>query len=123
MNTMNINDAKQKLESELSSIEAELRSVGRLDPDNKIDWVPRADKMSTDSADRSEVADTFESLEENTAILADLELRYNSIKAALERIDAGRYGTCEVCKKEIETDRLRANPAATTCKEHMDGKK
>jgi RNA polymerase-binding transcription factor DksA len=36
-------------------------------------------------------------------------------------MDSGSYGKCEVCGKAIEADRLEANPAAPTCKEHMNG--
>ena len=57
--------------------------------------------------------------EENAAILAELEARYDQVLDALKRIDAGTYGTCRICGKEIEEARLAADPAATTCKEHV----
>ena len=37
------------------------------------------------------------------------------IDAALKRIDAGTYGTCEVCGKPIGDERLEARPWATLC--------
>jgi len=37
------------------------------------------------------------------------------IDGALERIDDGTYGTCEICGKPIAPDRLRAIPWATRC--------
>jgi RNA polymerase-binding transcription factor DksA len=37
------------------------------------------------------------------------------IDAALECIEAGTYGTCEICGKPIATERLRAIPWATRC--------
>ena len=39
---------------------------------------------------------------------------------ALERIEKGTYGICEVGNEEIEEDRLNANPAARTCKAHLN---
>jgi RNA polymerase-binding protein DksA len=39
----------------------------------------------------------------------------DEIDAALERVDAGTYGTCERCGQPIGEDRLDARPAATTC--------
>jgi DnaK suppressor protein len=33
----------------------------------------------------------------------------------LTRLDAGTYGTCEVCGEPIGTARLEARPAARTC--------
>jgi RNA polymerase-binding protein DksA len=38
-----------------------------------------------------------------------------AIDAALERIEAGTYGTCQTCGKPIGDDRLEAIPYATQC--------
>jgi DnaK suppressor protein len=65
------------------------------------------------------VADAIEGLEINTAITEQLEMRLREVTLALEKIDAGTYGTCTVCGLAIEEDRLGANPAAPTCKLHM----
>jgi DnaK suppressor protein len=37
------------------------------------------------------------------------------IKEALERIDNGTFGICEVCGKNIGEKRLKARPVATFC--------
>jgi len=37
------------------------------------------------------------------------------IKEALERIDNGSFGICEVCGQEIGEERLRARPVTTLC--------
>ncbi len=39
----------------------------------------------------------------------------NKIKDALERIDDGSFGTCEVCGEEISEARLKARPVTTLC--------
>ena len=44
--------------------------------------------------------------------------RLEKINAALQSIDEGAYGKCSVCGKEIESQRLDAEPTATTCIEH-----
>ena len=49
-----------------------------------------------------------------------LESRLNNVLFALEEIDKDSFGLCEVCKKEIEMTRLEANPAAKTCKKHLN---
>lgn len=41
--------------------------------------------------------------------------RINRLTRALERIDDGTYGKCDVCGGEIEPERLRALPEAVTC--------
>ncbi|MFA6536398.1 MAG: TraR/DksA C4-type zinc finger protein [Candidatus Paceibacterota bacterium] len=109
---------KTKLEAELATLETELNGIGQKNPNNPADWQATPGNIDADSADRNEVADTIEEFEDNTAILKDLEIRYNNVKDALARITAGTYGTCEVCKKAIDPKRLEANPSATTCIEH-----
>jgi DnaK suppressor protein len=37
------------------------------------------------------------------------------IKEALERIDNGTFGVCEVCGREIGAERLKARPVTTRC--------
>ena len=39
----------------------------------------------------------------------------DAIDAALARIEAGTYGTCEICGGPIGADRLRAIPWASRC--------
>ena len=43
------------------------------------------------------------------------DARILQLKEALERMDAGTYGTCESCHGSIEFERLAAYPEATVC--------
>jgi RNA polymerase-binding transcription factor DksA len=117
---MNTDTYKQQLEKELGLVENELKTVGRINPVNPKDWEPTPPPQDTDLAENEEVAERIEAYEGNTAILKELEIRFNEIKTALKKIEEGKYGNCEVCGKPIEEDRLQANPAARTCKEHMN---
>jgi DnaK suppressor protein len=119
-NDIDISYFKKKLEEELASVEIELNDVGRKNPDNKLDWEAEPGDMNIDSADSNEVADNIEEFEGNTAVLKELEVRYNDIKDALKKIEEGKYGVCEISGEPIEKDRLEANPAARTCKTHME---
>jgi RNA polymerase-binding transcription factor DksA len=65
--------------------------------------------------------ETFER-EKDFSILEQLEAEIGDLDAALRKIDEGTYGTCEVCNKEIEADRLEAIPGARTCIEHADAR-
>jgi RNA polymerase-binding transcription factor DksA len=111
---------RQKLEAEKANLEAELEKVGRRNPDNPSDWEAVPSNSEADSADENIAADNIEDFEDNNAIVNTLEARYNDVKSGLDKIKHGTFGLCQVCGKEIETDRLEANPAARTCKEHMD---
>ncbi len=44
------------------------------------------------------------------------------VDLALERMDNGTYGICEICKDPIETERLLADPLITVCLDHLDNK-
>ena len=71
---------------------------------------------------KNEAADAIEGYEENTAILRELEIRYNNILAALKKIEDGTYGTCAVGGDALPIERLNVNPAATTCTNHSEKK-
>lgn len=120
--TIDTKHFKEKLEEELSLVTEELESVGKINPDNPNDWIPKPTEMDTRSADSNDVADGYEAYEENEGILNELEKRWNLIKNALKRIENDSYGFCKVCNEPIETDRLEANPAAETCKKHLEEK-
>ena len=111
---------KSLLESELKLLEKELNTVGRRNPNNPSDREAVQGETNIDTADRNEVADGIEQYEENSGILKELETRYNNVKLALEKIEGGKYGICEISGEEIELDRLEANPAARTSKAHMN---
>lgn len=116
---MKTNILKEKLEKELATLEGELKTIGRKNPDNKADWEPVPEKMDILPADSNEVADSLEAFEENTAIVKQLEIRYNEVRGALAKIKNGNYGICEKCGEPIEIARLEANPAAPTCIKHI----
>lgn len=113
---------KQKLEEELTQLEAELKTVGRKNPDNNNDWEATPAEIEPDMAEETEVADAIEEFGNNTAILKQLEIRYNEVKDALAKIANGTYGICEISGEKIEEERLEANPAARTCIEHKEEK-
>lgn len=65
-----------------------------------------------DPADRA----TLESDRNFTLRIRDRERKLiGKIKDALERIENGTYGICEICDEEISEKRLRARPVTTLC--------
>jgi RNA polymerase-binding transcription factor DksA len=50
-----------------------------------------------------------------TALLAAARDRITEVDAALHRLDAATYGTCERCGRPIAPDRLAARPFARYC--------
>lgn len=111
---------KARLEEEKTRLEAELATVGRRSPSNPADWEAVQSEVGQE-ADANDTAEQIDGYEANTAILKELEARYNDVLAALERIGKGTYGACEVAGEQIEKERLDADPAAKTCKAHLNG--
>lgn len=118
-NDINIEEYKNRLLEEKGRVEAELKTVGRINPDNPNDWEPIPGEKDDGTSDLNDFADSYEEYEENTAILKELEIEFNDIKDALAKIESGNYGICEVGGEPIEKERLDANPAARTCIKHI----
>jgi DnaK suppressor protein len=55
--------------------------------------------------------------EQQLGVLASIRERLTQVQRALERLDAGGYGTCETCHEPITVERLAAFPSATACVE------
>lgn len=114
---MNINDLAAKLRAEQETLLTELRAIGRQRADTG-EWeaIPEDAPIET----REDVAEKFEELEERRAAEHTLEVRLKEVEAALAKIATNQYGRCEICGQAIEPDRLEANPAARTCKTHLE---
>ncbi len=112
---------KDLLEAEKTKLENELKTVGQKSDTHPSEWnATEPDAGTVDTAEDGEVADGLEQLDDNTAIVQQLEKQLLDVTDALAKIESGTYGTCEVSGEPIETDRLEANPAARTCKMHMN---
>ncbi|MFA6416223.1 MAG: TraR/DksA C4-type zinc finger protein [Candidatus Paceibacterota bacterium] len=116
---IDINKYQKKLAEDKTRVELALDEIGKRDPKNKENWDVKPVDVS-EVTFHDEVADRFEEMDERKATEFSLESELASINDALEAIDQGTYGHCKICGKEIETERLDASPAATTCKEHLE---
>ena len=75
--------------------------------------------------EEAEEATIADNVGETATVTLDRQIDYSleeasnhvlaAIDAALERIEAGSYGTCQTCGKQIGDDRLEAIPYATQC--------
>lgn len=59
-------------------------------------------------------SDTVER-EQHISLVRQLRNLLAQVEDALERIEAGTYGTCESCGEPIESARLKALPHASLC--------
>ncbi len=117
---VNTEQYKERLETMLAELTEELKTLGIHNPEVPEDWQALPADVETSQADPNVGADRVEDWEERRATLAELETRYNNLNRALKKIEAGTFGVCELGGEEIEADRLDANPAARTCKTHIN---
>ncbi len=110
-----IKKAKNRLEQEEAQLELELTDIGRLHNVASGDWGATQGDLEVGSEDENILADKFEEITTNEAIVNELEVRLQNVKKALQKIEDGSYGICESCSSEIEQERLEANPAASLC--------
>ena len=107
---LDIEKYRKKLTEDRDRLSRELMTVDRAELAEPI-----SDELDITSSDAPVV-------DEGTDIQAALVNMKSDglerINAALQSIDDGTYGKCDVCGKEIEPQRLDAEPTATTCIEH-----
>lgn len=110
---------KERLLTEKTTLEEELRAIALFNTETNL-WEATPDHDLMGEIDDNDAADRFEDFEERTSMVTTLQARLTDINHALEKIDQGKYGICEVSGEPIELARLEANPAARTNKAHMN---
>jgi len=110
---------KEKLEKERDILLEELKGMGKLDTET-MEWEATPEEANAQQTDPNDMADRFEDFEARSSMIKTLEPRLKSILKALKNLNRESFGKCKVCKKDIEEARLEANPAATTCIEHLE---
>lgn len=69
------------------------------------------------SSDREGDAEEVEEFDNQLAAVLPLKERLDDVESALRKIDAGTYGICEECGKEIESEVLEVDAESRLCKE------
>ena len=110
---------KEKLEKERDVLLEQMKDMGKLNTETG-EWEATPEEIEFPESDENDKADRFEDYEARTSTMRTLEPRLQNILKALKGLNRESFGRCEVCKKDIEMARLEANPAARTCKEHLE---
>ena len=112
MNTPHYKDLLLKEQDGL--IEA-MKTMGQLQDAVSGHWETHTDVNENKELEKDALADKFEEETTNEGVLDTLESRLKEINDALTRIENGTFGKCVKCGKDIEVEKLEANPATTTC--------
>lgn len=115
---IDINYFKNLLEKEKTETESQLQRIARKSSKGN-DWEPTSPERNIQAAEDGEAADLIEEMENRLGVEKELEKYLNEVNAALERIKKGTYGICEKTGEKISDKRLRANPTARTCVDHL----
>jgi RNA polymerase-binding protein DksA len=103
---------RQRLMADLEQVERDIyartQGVQAVSPSEGLDGTG----VTSEQADEGAALTEFD---RNQAMLDNDRALQAQINLALERLDAGQYGICERCGKEIDPRRLNALPYATLC--------
>lgn len=102
-------EVRAELESDLTRLRGELDHSARELQDLLRDGVDGAGNDQADVGSKGLERDAEMSLAANQRVLL------LQTEKALERLDQGTYGQCEVCGEPIGKNRLMAFPRATLC--------
>jgi len=98
-------DERKRVEHALATLRDQ--HPGTLD--EEVEETAASDNHMAETATATLGREIDYTLGENSGqVLADID-------SALQRIDAGTYGTCVTCGQEIPVQRLEAHPTASLC--------
>lgn len=117
-----INSFRQILQNEKAEIENHLQINDHFNLEKGHAHESVGELSSIDNHPADEGTELFE--REKDVALNEHAMHYlKKIEKALQAIQLGSYGKCEVCGKEIPIDRLKAIPTTTYCVAHSPEKK
>ncbi len=103
---------KAKLLEKKQSLEAELAKFTEKSDKVPLDYDAKFVDLGDSEEDNAmEVA----MYEENLSLERVLEKSLQNVVKALEMLEQGTYGICEICHNEIAVERLMVQPEATLC--------
>jgi len=114
MDKQTLETIKNKLEAEKKQLEADLADFAHKDKTIKDNY--RSDFPEFGNDDDENAAEVAE-YSDRLSIEHALEKQLRDVNKALANIEAGKYGICNHCGKEIEEERLKVRPTSGSCVE------
>ena len=111
---MNEDQARGRLNAERD------RLIGVRDAATRLSTsANEASQRELSAVDQHPAEQATETLERelDLGVLQSVDAELAEVSAALDRLDAGTYGRCEICGRDIAEGRLEAMPAARYCVE------
>jgi RNA polymerase-binding transcription factor DksA len=109
--------ARTLLTAELSDLDERTRAAEQNRQEASADTLGQEGALGQHPGDYGTEVNTTMEAELSVETLAEQRRR---VQDALTRLDEGSYGTCAVCGRPIDDERLEARPEVATCREHAD---
>jgi DnaK suppressor protein len=106
--------AAKRLEEERTRLQGIREGIQRERDDAISD--AGSELSSVDQHPGDSGTETFE-MEKNVSLLEQVDDELLEVEAAVQRLERGTYGTCQVCGRPIGEERLEAMPGTRFCVE------
>lgn len=116
LSNQQLKEFQQQLQQSKQELEERLNDSGNYDLRRSLED-STGELSSYDNHPGDEGTELYER-EKDLALSEHDRDEIRDIERALSAIEAGEYGKCEVCSKEIPLERLKAIPTTTYCVEH-----
>jgi DnaK suppressor protein len=111
---MNTDQARERLIAERDRLVSVREAASRLS--TAANDAAERELSSVDQHPAEQATETLER-EIDLSVLVSVDAELAEVTAALARVEAGTYGKCEICGKQIAEGRLEAMPATRYCVE------
>lgn len=108
---------RDRLVSEQERLNGEIESLRAGENVSVTERMSTGDLSGNDQHPAEEGTETFDR-ERDLSLLESFENEMDEVQAALDRLEDGTYGKCEICGRPIGDERLEAVPATRYCIEH-----
>lgn len=105
-------DPKSKLLQKQQELEAVIKAK---QDDLMIPLSETIDELSLYDEHPADIGSEVFEREKDAGLLELYEFELEKVRDALERLEAGQYGICELCGKDIDPARLERMPHTTLC--------
>ncbi len=106
--------ASRRLEEERNRLQGIREGIQRDQDEGSSDTGGELSSFDQHPGDSG--TETFE-MEKNVSLLEQVDDELLEVEGAIQRLERGTYGSCQVCGRPIGDERLEAMPAARFCVE------